>query len=250
MSTSSLRTTIWGDGPGVLVFFHGLLPTASGRDIETTATLLAGELPVRVVAVDAPGFGRSAPWDDAAYEMDVLAGRFGDLARQVAGRAFVVAGHSWGAALAVRVAAAAPEGVRGLVLLDGGHFDHADLPDADPTQTVDETAEEMEQIGWHTGMHGSTTDPRAAAAAMNALMRSRSSLSYAAIALSKIPVLLLTATEPEQRRLDNELRTARLAAAVPDLAAHAIVGSGHEVLRDAPGRVAELVAAWWRQRLS
>jgi pimeloyl-ACP methyl ester carboxylesterase len=133
------------------------------------------------------------------------------------------------------------------VLLDGGHFDHAALPDADPDQTVDETVAEMEAMGWRQGR--ATPAPRAAGAAMNHLMRSRTSNHYPGLASAGLPVLLLTATQPEQRRLDNEERTARLRDALPRAETQAIAGSGHDVLSDAPAEVARLVAQWWRERV-
>jgi len=232
----------WGTGDRVLVFLHALLPHASGRTIEATARQLTTLMPIRVVGIDAPGFGESPALPEEEYDLDRLAARLGTVAADAATGPFVLAGHSWGAALAVRIAAAGADVVRGVVLLDGGHFDHADLPDADPNQTVDATLAEMAAIGW---VKGSTVDPRAAAAAMNALMRSRSSASYPALAAGDIPVLLLTATEPEQRRRDNVARAARLIAALPHAEVHELPGAGHDVLVDAPHLVADLVAAWW-----
>jgi pimeloyl-ACP methyl ester carboxylesterase len=257
--------TTWGSGESTLVFFHALLPGATGQSIATTARLLTALLPVRVVGIDAPGFGSSPAAPDDEYDLERLAQRLGDVARAEAGGTFVVAGHSWGAALAVRVAAGNPETVRGLVLFDGGHFDHTDLPDNDPHTTVDQTLAEMDATDWwHVDHPGplpdewragleatpdgrwrSTAEPRAAAAAMNALMRGRSSPSYPAVAAAGMPVLLLTATEPDQRRRDNVVRTRHLSAALPRLTAHALPGAGHDVLRDAPQRVADHLAAWW-----
>ena len=240
-------TWSWGSGPDVLVFLHALLPTATGRAIESVALDVTRRLPVRVVGIDAPGFGESAALADDGYDLDRLATTLGDVAREAAGGPYVLAGHSWGAALAVRIAAARPAEVSGLVLLDGGHFDHAALPDADPEQTVDETIAEMEAINWRQDQP--TSWPRAAGAAMNHLMRSRTSEHYPALAAAGVPVLLLTATEPEQRRLDNLARTARLRAALPRVRAHALPRSGHDVLRDAPDEVARLVARWWLEEV-
>jgi pimeloyl-ACP methyl ester carboxylesterase len=231
-----------------MVFLHALLPGATGRSIEAVATSLVTQLPIRVVGIDAPGFGGSAPLDDDEYDLDRLAHRLGEAAVDAAAGPFVVAGHSWGAALAVRIAAARPDHVLGVVLLDGGHFDHADLSESDPEETVDQTLAEMADFGWGrtpAGEWRATSSPRAAAAAMNALMRGRSSASYAAMAAAGMPVLLLTATEPEQRRRDNEARTRQLATALPRLTTHALPDAGHDVVREAPDLVAERIAAWW-----
>jgi pimeloyl-ACP methyl ester carboxylesterase len=245
VSPSSVATRSWGSGEATLVFLHALLPQASGGSIARTATRLTQLLRVRVVGIDGPGFGGSPGLPDAAYELDHMAGLLAQVAKEAAEGPYVVAGHSWGAALAVRIAATHPDEVRGLVLLDGGHFDHADLPDADPAQTVEQTQAEMAELGWRE----SPASLRAAAAAMTALMRGRSSPSYPAIAASGLPVLLLTATEPRQRRLDNVTRTAHLRAALPRARAESLARCGHDVLEDAPDRVADLIADWWTAEL-
>jgi pimeloyl-ACP methyl ester carboxylesterase len=207
------------------------------------------------------------PDDD--YDLERLAGLLADTASGAVGDGYVLSGHSWGAAIAVRIGAARPHAVRGLVLLDGGHFDHAALPDADPAHTVPETVAEMEQMGWQHVEHApplppawvsglrsagdgrweSTASPRAAAAAMNHLMRARTSEYYPALLAHGIPILLLTATEPEQRRRDNDERTAGLLRALPHARVVPLPGSGHDVLADAPEQVADAIASWTTDEL-
>jgi pimeloyl-ACP methyl ester carboxylesterase len=262
---SSVSTWAWGSGPAPLVFLHALLPAATGRSLEPVALELTRRLPVRVVAVDAPGFGRSPSLPDAAYELTQLADLIADAVAEEVSSPYVLAGHSWGAALAVRIAASRQDDVRGLVLLDGGHFDHAALPDADPSRTVAQTVAEMADMAWHHVDHPSplpaawvaglraapgggwesTASLTAAGAAMNHLMRSRTSEFYPRLAARQTPILLLTATEPRQRRRDNERRAADLLGALPHARVHQLTGSGHDVLADAPDQVAEAIARWW-----
>src|ERR1700752_739956 len=147
-----IATWTWGSGPDTLVFLHALLPAATGRSIEEVGLDLTTQLPMRVIGVDAPGFGRSPPRADSDYALDHLAALLATTAAE-AGNPYVLAGQSWGAALAARIAATRPHEVRGLVLLDGGHFDHAALPDADPGQSVAETVAEMDDMGWRYVEH-------------------------------------------------------------------------------------------------
>ena len=119
-----------------------------------------------------------------------------------------------------------------------------------------ETVAEMDDIGWRfvehppplprawvaglqragDGQWESTASPRPAGAVMNHLMRATTSEHYPVLAAEGLPILLLTATEPEQRRRDNEERTARLLSALPYARAEALSRSGHDLLADPPGR--------------
>ncbi len=87
---------------------------------------MAPALPGRAVAVDPPGFGRSAPPDRYTSE------RLIELAAAVAEACgcWAIVGHSLGAYLAVGVAAHPPAGLRAAVLLDGGFMDAATMAES------------------------------------------------------------------------------------------------------------------------
>jgi lipase len=95
-------------GPGRVLAIHGL--TGHGRRWETLATRHLPEF--GVVAPDLLGHGRSswaAPWTIDA-NVEALAG--------LLDRPTLIVGHSFGGALALNLAAARPDLVTGLVLLD------------------------------------------------------------------------------------------------------------------------------------
>jgi pimeloyl-ACP methyl ester carboxylesterase len=107
----------WGGTGRPLVLLHGLASNARIWDL--VAPLLVDG--ARVVALDQRGHGLSdAP--ETGYDYDAVTA---DLAGVIAALGFerpVIAGHSWGANVAVAFAADRPEVAAGLVLVDGGVF--------------------------------------------------------------------------------------------------------------------------------
>jgi pimeloyl-ACP methyl ester carboxylesterase len=114
--TEGIAVREWGDPTqaGILLW-PGLGSTAA------YFSAIAPLLPGRVLAADPPGFGRSPAPD--AYTYDGLV----DAARAVivehGCRALV--GHSLGADLALGVANEPPDGLKAVVLIDGGYLDAA-----------------------------------------------------------------------------------------------------------------------------
>ena len=111
-----LRATRWpGAGPPVLLL-HGLASTRRFWDLVVPDVVSAG---LSVLALDQRGHGDSdrppGPYDSATVASDALTA----LDALGLSRAVVV-GHSWGAAIALRLAALAPERVLAVVALDGG----------------------------------------------------------------------------------------------------------------------------------
>lgn len=100
-----------GSGPDVVLLHGGM---GSAEDFEPVLAWLAGEF--RVTAVDRPGFGLSlAPGDAPTYPGNVRL--VGGLLRALGLSRPILVGHSHGGGVALGIAEAHPELVRGLVLL-------------------------------------------------------------------------------------------------------------------------------------
>jgi pimeloyl-ACP methyl ester carboxylesterase len=96
-----------------LVLIHGV--PGSGRDFRYLAPQLTDVL--RVVRVDLPGFGGSAPVGDAVRSLSGRARVVLELADHLGIPRFGVLGHSMGGGTALALASAQPERVRLLVLV-------------------------------------------------------------------------------------------------------------------------------------
>ena len=115
VSGGRLRVARWGSGPVPVLGIHGitassvsLLPVA--RRLAGRCTVLAPDLRGRGASADLPGpFGMQAHAADCARVLEELAGQ-----------PALVVGESMGGFVAVVLAAARPDLVAGLVLVDGG----------------------------------------------------------------------------------------------------------------------------------
>jgi len=122
----------WGDRRGrPLLYWDGLGGT--GLHANEIGPLLARDYGFHMLAPDPPGHGRSPalPLDDylpsrlAALAAELVPGRTGFL------------GFSVGAEVGCAFAARFPERTAALVLVDGGYWDFADLPDFDVDAGLD-----------------------------------------------------------------------------------------------------------------
>jgi len=269
----------WGeDDWPTAVFWHAVGPLASGAYGRELAPALVARR-WRLLAPDAPGYGLTPPRAPDAYELDVLA----DLLLALAGERAALIGHSWGGAVALSAAAARPDSVSAVVLLDSGHFDYQDLEDADPDATLEDLAEQsrarlvpvadweelVREVRGEVRREPTETllgifregaeqrddglwpksPPEVRAAALLGLLRGRRmSALWPALGEAGVPVLLLTATEPPESRARNDEAAARLLAAIPTAEWRPVDGVGHDLIADRGPELGELVADWLATR--
>jgi pimeloyl-ACP methyl ester carboxylesterase len=270
----------WGDPAArPLLFWHALGPGHSGASFAVAAGPLA-EAGFRVLAIDGPGFGRSAAVDLGDHAVGRLAELAWDVADALNADRCVVSGHSWGGSVAVFAAAAHLERTAALVLYDSGASDFADHPSVDLTATREQLieavnrdtpgleswerlvallrAEGLDQPwtldAWREATtvapDGSVTvraSPEVRGSALYEAMRARPSERWAALRAAQTPTLLVLATEPPEARETNERLLPRFLEAVPQ-ADVVRPGCRHQVFADLGARAGELTAAWLRDQ--
>ena len=111
--TTRLSYLQWGSEGPHLLLLHGITSNAQTWWRVGPRLVRAG---FRVVALDMPGHGYSAETEDHRIESvgQLMAGAAAGLGME----RMLLVGHSWGGAVALDMAARAPESVTGLVLID------------------------------------------------------------------------------------------------------------------------------------
>jgi pimeloyl-ACP methyl ester carboxylesterase len=108
----NVSALVWGSGPPEIVFLHGGAQNAHTWD---TVCLALGR---PVVCIDLPGHGHSAWRDDHDYSPPTLASSVAVAVAELAPSAGMVVGMSLGGLTALCLAAAHPDLVRRLVIVD------------------------------------------------------------------------------------------------------------------------------------
>jgi pimeloyl-ACP methyl ester carboxylesterase len=234
LGNTTLAVHEWGDPNGKSFFFwHALGPDASAEYFAPVAERLAAA-GHRVVAADGPGFGDSPLLDEGAYALDSLVDLVQRLVVRLDLEPLVVAGHSWGGAVAVRYAAAHPENVTAVVLLDSGHIDYGTLPDVDTNRSA---AEWVEDVRARDGRQA-----EARGRAMHGLAEPISD-AWAVLGARHIPTLLILATEPPHGDQNRE-HIARFEGAVPHAEVRWADNAGHGIVQDVGPPLGDEIAAW------
>ena len=120
----TLHTVSIGSGETV-VFIPGLLGGAFGyREVMQRLA----ERSVRAVAVEPLGYGESSRPSRADYSLGAQAARIGQVMDSLGIPSAWIVAHALGASIALRLAQAAPERVKGVLLLEGGVSESAAPP--------------------------------------------------------------------------------------------------------------------------
>ena len=197
----------------------------SGEHFAGLARRLAGLHGLRVFALDGPGFGESPVLPPERYRPSLLADLVPALLDALEIERVDFVGASWGGTVGCFVAERHANRMRRLVLLDVGY------------QAPMEPAPLETWIGHAAGRDdGVPPDVRGAILWGVALEPP----SAAQLARTGLPVLLLTATEPE---VDDDAIDA-FRAELPSAEVRAIPGASHDVVGDAEADVASAIGAW------
>jgi lipase len=266
----------WGDESGrPLLFWHALGDHTSLQAIEV-APILVRDHGIRVLGVDAPGFGGSPRLPDKRYQLPALADLARDLLDGLDLDRVAWLGSSWGGTVGVHVAAAHPDRVEALVLLDGGYLGPAEdfgaslkmirkhwrsqpeLWSYDSWERIDEDARASfkrwtpeiaascraayrEQDGKVISIMG----PDVYAAAIWGVLRAPPAEALARLGASGVPTLLLAATLPPEEEARRRPAREQFAALVPRGEVH-LIETMHFVLEDAPEEAARTIGDWLR----
>ncbi|MGN6797969.1 MAG: alpha/beta fold hydrolase [Gaiellaceae bacterium] len=251
----------WPSNGGTpLVFWHALGPCASGAELVELAPRLAAR-GIAPVSVDGPGFGASPP--ATAYDLESLAALLRATIREQRLDRPILMGHSWGGGVVTTLAALHPDETRGLVLVDSGHIDYADLDtarnSAPPRQWEWESREAFaawleENLGRPTaeviaGYGAGVRDHngRVVGSSAESMLRARDGLldrlSPRWPALADVPVLLLLATQPPHVEQNRE-HLPKFQSAVPHADVRWVDGASHGVIADAGPPLGDRIADW------
>lgn len=258
----------WGkkENP-TIVCLHGL--TNTGQSFSELAEFMKDDY--HVLAFDNPGHGNTSPFHDKnQYLFSNITTWYNSIFQQILKKPFLILGHSWGADIALHCSIRNRQGIKGVILLDGGFTfpEHetgmtfskaydgwADYMDGAKYLGVEEVfaeykgytrrwnkqIEQMVLSMFRFEKHYELISTKfTVLSVITAFFEEPFSTTYPQIG---VPLLLLHATIPENSAaretgvtlLKNRIRNARIIG---------IHGAGHIVHWDNPGQVCEAIKTW------
>lgn len=270
----------WGlDTDPPVLALHQLGIAGSSLHLAGLGLSLADSYGLRVLGPDLPGMGGSPPWPAERYLPSELAGMLLSLLDRLGLARVSVVGLSWGATLGCHLAALAPERVSALVLLDGGHIDPSDLPSFEAGselkhrvraaarslaafrfRTLDAALNKVSddypdwtpelEASWTAGLrlHRGAVVPRLRPStyggAVHGLAVEPVSSTWPSLAASRVPVLLLSADEPESVREVQVGARSRFASAVPQAEVRVVPGVRSDLVAGLGPALVPVVGDW------
>ena len=266
----------WGEaGSPPLLYWDGL--GGCGLHANELAPVLVHEYGLRVISPDPPGHGESAALPADSHRPSALAEVAADLLTELGVDRAVFVGFSWGARVGCSFAARFPERTAGLALIDGGYVDPRDVGadlTADLATCVAEAREEIEEdsfASWDAyfafereslngglrpwrrrtgrrcerreGRVAPILEPETLGAIKYGGRREPVTDTYPLVAAAGVPVLLLTAPEPEVPEAVGRFR-----AALPEARVESVPDGIHDLVSYAPTRVADLIGEFFAGR--
>jgi pimeloyl-ACP methyl ester carboxylesterase len=267
----------WGKSGGQpLLCWHGVgLTSRASLFLNEAGPLLASRHGLRVLALDAPGFGRSPPSERRDYHPHVLVDLVPPLLDSLGLARVAFMGFSWGGDLGCHLAARHADRLAALVLLDAGYSD----PRLDPALSYEERVERNElawreacapswdavvtalrakhrrwtaaveeacRAGWREqgGQLVPAVSPWVVAAVEHGMAQALPSATRPSLPESRIPVLVVASGDAPEEDL------AQFAADVPQAEILRAEGTGHDVLADAGPKAVHTVGEWLEKNAS
>jgi pimeloyl-ACP methyl ester carboxylesterase len=195
--------------------------------------MLADSHRLRVLALDAPGFGQSPAIEVHCYRPQELVDLIPPMLEALGYDHAGFMGFSWGADLGCHLAARHPSALTALVLLDAGYSD----PPLDSELTYEQRVAHYEAAA-----RGQPREPSVSAAVVAAvehgMAQAPPSLLRPQLADSRLPVLLIVAGDAHEQ----DLR--RFAADVPQAEIIRAEKAGHDVLAEGGHKIVDVIGAW------
>ena len=273
LTGGSIHVRDWGEaGSPQLLYWDGL--GGCGLHANELAPVLVHEHGLRVISPDPPGHGESAALPADSHRPSALAEVAAELLAELGVDRAVFVGFSWGARVGCSFAARFPERTVGLALIDGGYVEPGDVGadlTADLATCVAEAREEIEEDSfpswdayfafereslkrWTPAVEAAhraamreaegrvvpILEPETLGAIKYGGRREPATDTYPLVAAAGVPVLLLTAPEPEVPEA-AERGVGPVRAALPEARVEKVPDGIHDLGTNPPARVADLI---------
>jgi pimeloyl-ACP methyl ester carboxylesterase len=203
---TSLQVRSWGEDIGRdVLYWHGVgLTSRGGATLGEAAPQLVRDHGLRVVALDAPGFGGSPALEPARYHPHALADLVPALLDALELERVAFIGYSWGGDVGCHVAARHANRLTALVLLDAGYRD----PPFDPALPYERYLEQNRALAART--EDVCVDPAVVAAVEHGIAQALPSTTRARLTLPVLLVADAAATEDDLASFRADVRHAEV----------------------------------------